>query len=374
MTAHAKLSASSSSRWMTCPASVKATEGMVDRGSIHAQEGTTAHSLAEMALNEEKSPYDFDGFTDEMQMNVQKYVDYVHQLWSPSSILEVEIRVDLREWIPDGFGTSDVIITDFDEGVVHVVDLKYGRGVKVDAENNTQAMLYGLGALGRFDPWELMSIQRVHLHIVQPRIGNYSEWSITKDALLAWGDDVVIPAAKRCFDADAPFVVSEKGCQWCLAKATCPALYEHNMKLITDDFDNLDEVTEIVPVKPDTVAPEKLRLIMDNKRLLEKWLAGIEEYIFSTIEHGGTFEGYKMVEGRSVRKWKDDAETQLLAMGYTAIYDHKMKGITELEKLIGTKAFAEMDLTEKPEGKPTLAPESDKRQPMKTINDDFEVL
>lgn len=372
MTAHAKLSASSSARWMTCPGSVKLTEGMVDKGSIHAQEGTTAHSLAEMALDEDKNAADFEGFTEDMAFYVQKYIDYVRQLWNPSAVLEVEVRVDLRDWIPGGFGTSDVILMDEDEGVIHVVDLKYGKGVEVDAEWNTQAMLYGLGALGRLDPWELSGIKRVHLHIVQPRISNYSEWSISKDDLLEWGEKVVIPCAQRCFDDDAPLKVSEKGCQWCLAKATCPALYEHNMKIIASDFDNLDDEVELV--KPNKLSDDQLRVIMDNKGLIEKWLKGVEEHIFSQIEHGGTFPGYKMVEGRSIRKWAEGADAKLTELLGDDAYDKKLINITNAEKLIGKKAFAELAITEKPQGKPTLAPESDKRPPLPTITDDFEEM
>ena len=224
MAAHAKLSASGSARWLNCPGSVNAEKGVKEKSSFFAQEGTAAHALAEYCLVNHVSARSqlgniFEGFevTSDMTDHVQNYVDYVLQFEGQHMY---EVRVDFSPWVPEGFGTCDAMIIG-DSRKLRVIDLKYGKGIRVDAEDNTQAMLYGLGAYEDFG--HIYDIDSIVITIHQPRLDHVSEWEITVTDLLAWGEEVKSKAAD-CFKDDAPREPSEKACQWCKAKPTCPAL------------------------------------------------------------------------------------------------------------------------------------------------------
>lgn len=365
MTKHAKLSASGSSRWLACTGSVKAESQFPNTSSSsYAMEGTTAHSLAERCLTEDVTPnyylnQQIDGYTvdDEMVDNVAAYVAYVKSF---SGIHFYEMRVDFSEWIPDGFGTSDAIVIDSKSNTVHVIDLKYGKGVPVDAENNSQGMLYALGVLSEYG--FIYDIDTVVIHIYQPRIKNYSSWSITTGELLKWAEWAKQRAEEAITD-NAPRTPSEKSCQWCKAKATCKALLDHTHKIIMHDFDELDNI------KPDTLTDRELKVIQDNAKLIKSWLDAVESHIFDMLNRGQSFDGYKLVEGRSTRSWiSEDAAAKVLSEKLTAseLFTQKLISPTQAEKLLKTNKSLLDGLVNKPEGKPTLVQSCDKR---KSLND-----
>lgn len=372
MTAHARLSASGSHRWINCPGSVKAEEGFPDTTSLAASEGTAAHELAELVLINGGTCFDWIGkplpdnnaFTVDQTMAeyVQEYVDYVVALGGDQ---EYEIRVDFSEWVPDGFGTSDALV--IKGSTLYVVDLKYGKGVLVEAEENTQGMLYALGALEEYG--YLYDIEKVVIVIVQPRRDHISEWTLSKSDLLKRGE-WISQRAELANEPDAKRVPGESQCQWCKAKATCPALMALTHQTVAADFENLDCM-----VNPDQLGDEDLRKALDNKALIVSWFDAVEKHVFSRIEAGEEFKGYKLVEGRSLRQWRDEGEAAavLETLLEDDAYERKLLSPSKAEKAVGkTKAGELESLIVKPKGKPTLVPESDKRPPIGATADDFD--
>lgn len=366
-TGHHPIGPSAASRWMNCPGSVELTLGIKDEGSPYAAEGTKAHALAELALLNNCSTDDLaalnieDDFPDDMREYVQTYVDYVRGIADGERIF-VEQVLDLKHIIPEGMGTADAIVIKGD--TLHVIDLKYGMR-KVEAEHNPQLQIYAAGALWKLLKSKKYNITKVVIHIHQPRAGGPSSWEVSTQNLLIFGKKIS-EAANRCLEDEAPLNPSEKACEWCRAKATCPALYQKSLELVGGDFEILPSV--------DRMSDEQIRLVLTNKSLIEKWLSSIEAEVFSRIEHGDSFDGFKMVAGRSQRKWNDDAETKLVSILGDNAYDKKLIGITTAEKILGKKQLEELGITEKPEGKPTLVPESDKRPALVAIADDFETV
>ena len=372
MSAHAKLSASGSARWLACTGSVKAESQFPNTSSSYAMEGTTAHALAERCLTEDVTPNYYlnrqiDGYTvdDEMVDHVAAYVAYVKSF---SGIHFYEVRVDFSEWIPDGFGTSDAIVIDSKSNTLHIIDLKYGKGVPVDAENNSQGMLYALGVLSEYS--FIYDIDTVVIHIYQPRIKNYSSWSITTDDLLTWADWAKQRAEEAITD-NAPRTPSDKACQWCKAKATCKALLDHTHNVLMNDFDELDNI------KPDTLTDKELKVILDNAKLIKSWLDAVESHVFDKLNDGQDFDGYKLVEGRSTRAWlnEDTAAQVLLKSGLEpdTLYTKKLISPAQAEKLLKTQKSLLDGLVNKSEGKPTLVPSCDKRPSLNNTNM-FDVL
>lgn len=376
MTQHAKLSASGSHRWLNCPGSVEAEAGLPDNSSRHADEGTAAHALAEYCLLKSASPdaligQSFEGIevTQEMADAVQMYINYV-RFFSGQHFYEV--RVDFSPWVPDGFGTSDAIVIQPRENTLRVIDLKYGKGVKVDAENNTQGMLYALGALNEYG--HFCDIKKVVISIVQPRIDHISEWELTIDRLLEFGD-IASKTAKQALQPNAIRVPGEKQCMWCKAKAVCPALKSHAEQTVMAEFDNLDANT--LPAV-DTLTDEQLRQALQAKKLINGWLDAVEQHVTAKLNNGETFDGYKLVEGRSSRQWRDEETAyKVLSSEFDDddLFSRKFISVAQAEKLIGKKRAKELsDLVEKPQGKPTLVPDSDKRPPIGINPDDFDCM
>ena len=356
--AHAKLSASGSSRWLNCPGSVKAEEPYKNESSIYAQEGTLAHEVADLCLQKEKDAVFYVGkkVTDhiidcDMARNVQEYLDYVRSHETNDSKLFTEERVDFSNVVPGGFGTMDSAVLDYNTGVCHIFDLKYGKGVEVDAFENTQGQLYAIGLyneLGFLD-----EITSFRIHIVQPRIYNYSHWDITVQDLVKFGKWVA-ERAELALTSDAPRVPGDKQCKWCRAKGDCETLLKFTEQIISAEFDNLDELDT------NTLTDEQKKTILDNKALIESFLKAVESSVFERIDSGEEFKGYKLVEGRSIRKWVNGAEEALAEKLGEDAYDKKLIGITAAQKIIGKD---EVDkLAYKPPGKLTLVPESDKRK------------
>lgn len=370
MALHAKLSASSSHRWLNCLGSIKAEESYTDKGSIYAAEGTTAHALAEMKLNgrdiHELIGQEVEGFpvSKEMVNNVMSYVDYVQSIGGDQFY---EVRVDFSNVVPEGFGTSDAIA--IVGKTIHVIDLKYGQGEKVDAEDNSQGMLYAIGALN--DYGFIYEIESIVIHIFQPRINNFSNWEIGVEQLTNWAD-WVSEQAKIVLSDDAPRSASDKACKFCKAKHDCPTLHDYVTNMIGNDFDDLTQ--------PEKVDPSELRRIMENKKLILGWLDAIESSITDKLKNGETVDGFKLVNGRSSRKWIDDEGRVSASLSEFLTEDEMFKRTllspAQAEKLLGKKnASAIVDLVIKSEGAPTLAFESDSRKSIKEkIADDFETI
>lgn len=379
---HSILGASGSSRWLNCPGSVKACKDYPNTSSVFAQEGTCAHELAEICLNNGKAPQDYvdkrlsdapDIIVDrEMANYVEEYVNYVNAIPGEPYI---EVRVDYSPWAIGGFGTSDAIVIDENAKIIHVIDLKYGKGVEVNAEWNTQGMLYALGAINEYDlEYDINGDWDVVIHIYQPRIGNIDEWPISVQSLIAWAENTVRPAANLCMTDDAPRVAGDKQCNWCQHKAKCPELQSHLEHVIGSEFDNLD--------LPTVETGMDFTNIMANKKLIEGWLKAIEGLIFEELEKGNKMSGFKLVKGKTSRKWSNPEEAEQYMrkkkMRVGEMFTKKLMTPPQAEKFLGKEKYAkvvEEGLIIKSDGKPALAVESDKRKALNmNINDDFESL
>lgn len=375
MSAHAKLSASGSHRWLTCPASVRVEAKIEQRqSSAFAEEGTLAHALAENCLISDLNATEyanelFEGqqISADMAHYVQGYIDYVRDLGCEQ---HYEVHVSFKDWVPEGFGTADAIVYCHDTKTLHIVDLKYGKGVIVNPERNSQGMLYALGALAMMR--DKKQIDNVEIHIYQPRAGNIASWTCSASDLLEFGSF----ARKRALLAlsdDAPFNPEEKACLFCAAKATCKALSEHVEATILADFDSLDDVP--LP-EPETLSIDRVAYILTHRKLIADWLSAIEDYVTDQLHQGKDVKGWKLVEGRSIRKWQDSDEVAaklIELIGEDKTFERKIITPAQAEKLIGKKNLADIaNLVSKPQGAPTLAPASDKRPPLAKTSDDFE--
>lgn len=370
---HAKLSASGSERWLNCPGSVKACEGYPNKSSTFAQEGTLAHELADRCLKQNKDadqyigkPILYSKIESDMARYVQEYLDYVRSFETKNTQLLTEERVDFSNIVPKGFGTMDAAVINYQTSTCHIFDLKYGQGIKVDAENNTQAQLYALGLLNELD--FIGDIDKFVLHIVQPRVNHFDDWEVSTIDLKLFGE-YAKQRAELALSKDAPIIPGDKQCQWCLAKADCEALAKHTEQIIASEFENLDQQDQLETI---FLTDERKKLILDNKSLIESFLKAVEKDVFDRLIEGEQFAGYKLVEGRSVRQWKDGAELLLVNKLGDDAYDKKLIGITAAQKLIGKDEVDQ--LTIKPQGKTTLVPESDKRKAieLEKIEDYFE--
>lgn len=385
--AHAKLSASGSSRWMACTPSAALESDFKDTTSFFAEEGTAAHELSEIFLLHEigeitkrtrtmrlnKFKKENEHYSQSMEDYVQSYVDVVMErvneahASTPDALVLVEQRLDFSDWVPEGFGTGDVLI--LADGQLEVVDLKYGKGVPVDAENNSQMRLYGLGAFDRYSM--LFDIDRVRMTIVQPRLDSISSETLSADELLAWADGEVKPKAEMAWNGEGEFAPGAH-CRFCKANATCRARADENLKMAEFDF-----------ADPFLLSHDEVASILAKADELQKWAKDVSEYALGQAEkHGIKFPGWKLVEGRSNRKYTDPeaiAELLILEKEYMPEFIYKpreLHTITALEKALGKKLFAETlaDYIVKPPGKPTLVTESDKRPELSSAEsaaDDF---
>lgn len=367
---HALLSASASHRWLNCTPSVRLSEGIPDKGSEYAQEGTDAHSLCEFKLRKLLGMPAIDPtehlswYNGEMEECAENYASYVLELLEKAKeacadpVVLVEQRVDFSRFVENGFGTADCII--IADGTMNVVDYKHGKGVEVSAENNPQMMLYALGALEIFDG--IYDIEEVRMTIFQPRIGNISVSSMAKDALLEWASGELTEKAALAYEGSGEFACGD-WCRFCKAKAICRKRAEENLKMAQYDFapaDSLDE-TEIAAV-------------LDQADELASWVTDVKEYALSQALRGIRYPGYKVVEGRSARKYtNEDAVAQVVSDAGYDPYAHKVLGLTEMQKLLGRQKFNKLlaAFIVKPQGKPVLVPETDKRPIMNTAQDDF---
>lgn len=369
-TNHAFLSASASHRWLNCPPSAKLCESLPDQTSSFAQEGTDCHELCaylvEKALGKKVTDptSSLSYYNAEMQSCAEEYCSYVlEQLekakdYCPDPRVFIEQRLDFSHWVENGFGTGDCLI--LSDQVLQIIDYKHGLGVLVESENNSQMMCYALGALDAFD--DIYDIETVTMTIFQPRRQNISTWSISKKDLLEWADDVLTPTALLAYEGKGEFKAGEH-CQFCKVKATCRKRAEHNLELAKYDF-----------AMPDTLDEVEIAVILEKVDQLFAWGNDIKDYALIKAQSGTHFDGWKIVEGRSNRKYTDEAAVAATVKeaGFDP-YESKLLGLTAMSTLLGKKKFEELlgGLIFKPPGKPTLVPENDKRPEMNNAADDF---
>ncbi len=376
--AHALLSPSAAHRWLNCTAAPHLEENVPDAGSDYAAEGTLAHAYCacklksflglpsageakEIAeLNDRYHTGEMDEYTDVYKTIVLEKFTAARAATKDAQLL-VETRLDFGEYVPDAYGTADAILVA--DGVMEVIDFKYGKGVLVSAERNPQMMIYALGAYERFS--FDYRIERVRMTIIQPRIDNLSEYELSIDELLKWAKDKLVPAAKEAYKGDGSQTPGE-WCRFCKVKSSCRALANRCVRMAADYGGRLLSAEELA------------RDVLPELPTVKTWLAGVEEYALQQALAGISLPGWKIVEGRSVRKItdQDSAAEALNAAGYAMsdIYrPAELRTITDLEKLVGKKRFAFIcgDYIEKPQGKPALAPETDKRPVFNAVADDF---
>ena len=363
---HALLSASSSHRWLNCNPSARLEREFADRETTAAAEGTAAHALAEhklkrrLKLRSERPVSVFD--TEEMENCTDDYADFVMEQVTkerrrdPDTQVFIEQRLDFSCYVPEGFGTGDCLIVS--RGRIHIIDLKYGMGLLVDSEENPQMKLYALAALKQYE--EQYQIKKVKLTIFQPRRENVSTWETTVAKLKKWATKELIPKAEKAFKGEGEYCPGE-WCIFCKAAVKCRARAEDKLRLAQSEF-------KMPPLLTDAEIEDVLAKLPDIK----KWADEIQEYALAKALAGKEWTGFKLVEGRSVRKYTDERAVieAANAAGYHDIYKQSLISITEMEKLMGKAEFSKVlgALVTKPQGKPTLVPDTDKRQAITVSN------
>ncbi len=361
---HALLSASGAQRWINCPPSAKLQERYEDTGSVYAEQGTDAHALAEWklrrALGTDAGPDPRSGLTyydEDMETHTDDYAAFIMELLAEARKtcadpqVMVEQQVDYPRWVEGGFGTADAIICA--DRHLTVCDLKYGMGVEVSAEHNPQTCCYALGALDLLD--DLYAIDSITMIIFQPRRENISEWTVNRDELLAWADNTLRPAAALAAEGKGEYHSGEH-CRFCKARHECRARAEEQLSLMRYDLD-----------LPPVLTDEEVEDILGKADGLINWAEDIKEYALQAAIRGKHWNGYKLVEGRSNRRFTDE---QAVAEAVSKVgqdpYERKLLSITAMTSLLGRKRFSELlgQYVEKPRGKATLVPESDKRPEM----------
>ncbi|NHN33510.1 DUF2800 domain-containing protein [Paenibacillus agricola] len=382
--AHALLGASKASQWINCPPSARVQEGIAEKRSDYANEGTLAHELSEIMLRRRLLPCDskerkrLDAamekvkadtfYGPEMENAVTDYVEFVEERYmaakarSSDAVILLEDRLDFTEWVPEGYGTGDVVL--IADGVLEVIDLKYGKGVPVSAFNNPQIRLYGLGAWNSYS--YLYDIHEVHMTISQPRLDSVSTDILPIDELVEWAETVVKPAALLAFAGEGEFASGDH-CRWCKIKGDCRARADANMEALAYEFKD-----------PARMSLEEIGNILFIAERLAVWGKDVADYAYDQAKAGNRVPLWKLVEGRSNRAItdKEAAKAKLLKAGFEAdkiLKPQEFKGIGDLEKLVGKKDLAALlaDLIVKPPGKPALVPETDKRPELNSIDGDF---
>ena len=375
MPKHAYLSASASHRWLACPPSAKLCAQVDDTGSAYAAQGTCAHELAQYLLEKAlgrpcRDPTeDLSYYDQEMQEAAEAYCAFVmEQVEAAKALCKdplvcVEQTLDFSKWVEHGFGTGDAVIVADD--LLHVIDLKYGVGILIsasgeDGRGNSQLMCYALGALDTFG--DLYDIKRVRLSVYQPRRDNVDTWETTTEELLRWADEVLAPTAKLAYEGEGEFAAGDH-CQFCKVKSTCRKRAEYAMELAKYDFADAP-----------TLDADEIAAILPQIDTLVSWAEDVKSWALQQALSGVRYPGFKLVEGRSIRKYTDEAAVAAVVTkaGFDP-YEQKLLGITAMQKQLGKKRFDTLlgALVVKPQGKPVLAPASDKRPEYKSAADDF---
>lgn len=376
---HALLAASAAARWLNCTAAPHFEAQFPDSVSEYAVEGTLAHALAECKLRKrylDTNPRSVaaklsklrkdERYNEEMETATDAYLDVVADQvmgYDSQPSVAVEVRVDLSSYVPESFGTCDCCI--IGGGVLSILDYKHGKGVPVSAEANPQIMLYALGALDRYRLVYGDTIHTVRMTIVQPRLGSTSTYTLTVEQLRAWGDGIR-PIAQEAFTGPGSFNPGD-WCRFCRGKAQCRAR--------ADQYTALEDFKD---VQPATLSDAEIGELLERGKALTQWYKDLEAYASEALLQGKPIPGWKMVAGRSVRAWSDqDAAFEAAkAAGYdeALLYERTPLSLSAIEKLMGKTTFAETlgSYVIKPPGKPTLAPESDKRPAYAPAAADFE--
>lgn len=381
---HAFLSPSGAKRWLTCTAAPHLEKRFVDSGSVYAEEGTLAHSISEvltMRKLDRMTKKMFDEAIKELQNNLlyeSNMMDHCEdfsvfimesyaaaQMISKDAFIDLETRIDLTEYVPEGFGTVDVSICANE--TLHIIDLKYGKGVPVSAVENYQLMTYALGVFRKFET--LFEINKIKMTIFQPRIDNIDTWEIDVFDLLKWGNEVLKPGAKKAFAGDGEFVPGDH-CRFCKAKTICRANAEFNMKIAEHDFADIETLSE-----------NEIVDIYKQYDRIKNWLESLAKYALAEAVKGKEWPGLKVIAGKSNRHYtKEDEIIKLLVEKGHPLEDilkpRKIKGFGELTKEIGKPDFNKHvePFLVKPQGKPSLVA-VDKPgilwDPKKAAEDDF---
>ena len=404
---HALLSASSSHRWLNCPPSARLCEKYEDTGSEYAQEGTDAHSLCEyklkraLGMDAADPTENLSFYNEEMEQCALDYAAYVLELVEDAKktckdpVVLIEQRLDFSRFVKDGFGTGDCVI--IADGILDIVDYKHGKGVEVSAVENPQMMLYALGAYHAYG--YLYSIKKVSMTIIQPRLENISTFECSVEELLDWAETYVRPRAKLAFEGKGKQVPGD-WCRFCRARTSCKACADEAMALVKEEFLDLDvgvledeteETDATASFDPDTSVPTfkspallsktDIEKMLPTLNRIESWIEAIFAYVSSeAINYGVSWDGYKVVEGRSKRQFLDTKSVVAAAekAGYTDIYKTELISLTAFEKLMGKKKFEEIlgEYVVKPPGKLALVPNSDPREAvdLETAEDEFTPL
>lgn len=378
MSSHAFLSPSASHRWLNCPPSAKLCAALPDQTSPYAAQGTDAHELCayfvEKALGRDvKDPTNSLSYYDaEMQTCAEEYAEFVMQEYElakqscPDTDVLIEQKVDFSKWVEGGTGTADCIL--LSDGTAEIIDYKHGLGVMVSAESeefggNPQLMCYALGLIDMFDG--IYNIDTIRMAIYQPRRDNVSICQMSKDDLMKWAEETLAPTAILATKGEGEFKAGDH-CQFCKVKATCRKRAEYNLEMAKYDFE-----------VPATLEDHEIEAILMKVDQLTSWAEDVKEYALNQALQGKEYEHFKVVEGRSNRKYTDENAVAFAVKdaGFDP-YEKKLLGITAMTSLLGKKKFDELlgGLTMKPPGKPTLVSKSDKRPAMKnTAQEDFNV-
>ena len=377
--AHALLSPSAAERWMHCTPSARLTENMPDTRTAFSDEGTRAHELAEKLLTtylskgraamnravKKADPEIWSGLSPYIEHVIDTYEDMksVHE----DAVMFVETKLSMEQWVQDCFGTADCIIIGGD--TIMVIDLKFGKGVPVTAVNNPQARLYALGALYAYGV--IYEPQTVITRIDQPRLDSITEETISVADLLKWAEDELKPAAVKAYNGTGTYTAGD-WCKFCKAKATCP----HRASAVFEIEPVMNKVPDV-----NLLTPAQISDTLTRATALESYVKALQDHVMDLLLNGQDVPGWKLVEGRAVRRWADDAAVaqRLRDAGIddALIYKKTLHGLTEVQKILGgKKKFDELldDLVIRPEGKPTLAPDTDPRPAINATTDVFDAI
>jgi hypothetical protein len=381
---HSSLGPSSASRWINCPASVKATADIPNESSVYAMEGTAAHGVAEECDRLQVRAEHFAGWTirvdrtdgkqdfvcdQEMVDGVNAFLDYVDDL---PGISLCEMMVKYTDWVEDGFGTLDR--AKVDGTTVHIVDFKYGKGVEVAAHDNSQLKIY---AAGFFQEWGWLSegVENVVLHIVQPRIHHFDSYAISRTEIIRWMSEVVQPAAKRTKASRPPFKAGD-WCRFCKIRATCMVRASYVVEAVTGEFDELEDLDAAIdkePLQVATLSNEQIARILPKVDNVAAWCKAIKAHAAAEVAAGRAVGGYKLVEGRSNRVWAVDPKEVHAAAVEAGLEPKALYTFPELvtpaqaEKIFGKNKKLLKPLIVKPPGKPALAPAEDPRPALDSV-------
>lgn len=382
MSSHALLSPSSAHRWLNCPLAPRLEATLPEKPSEYAREGTVAHSVCEITAKKKFKKVKAAEYNrvikklktdavwdDEMLHTAETYVEHLTELameFANEPYIAFEVKVDISDYVPEAFGRCDCVM--FGGDTLIITDYKHGKGVPVSPDENPQLMLYALGALKLYKPLFGVALKKVAVYIDQPRIGAYDGWTCTVDELLAWGESVK-PKAQMAFMGFGEYHAGD-WCRFCRANGICKAQAEQQIGAFDDFSAAVGNPTALL-------SPSEMGEVLKRGETLVSWYETVREKALESLLNGEKIPGYKVVEGRSTRCWTDQDKAldklQESGVDRAVIYDSVPKTLAQLEKMLGTVKFKELvgEFVTKPQGKPTIAPESDSRQPFSSAASDF---